>query len=244
VTGSQNSSEEENDLDEAMDDVDEGDGDADADGDGDGDADVDDLEDGEGDNDEEEGENEDEEEQDEVDSPTNSRLTARQAPRHSTSPHPLPNGTAVEPPDSALPAVSFTSPSPRPSSGMNIVLPYRPSIRPESLTASTYDIVPTIAAPQSTSINAVTATPDMRWVFSGGTDGYIRKFHWPDSANGKVPLTVAQRHPFVDSVLKAGVLSSYWENEDTSGKMPFQCVHSAIKLYPSERGLLILVTTP
>jgi transcriptional activator SPT8 len=209
VAGSQNSSEEENDMDEAMDDVD----DADADGEGD----VDDLEDGEGDNDEEEGENEDEEEQDEVDSPTNLRLTARPTARRSTSPRPLPNGAATEPPDSTLPDVSFTSPSPRPSPGMNIVLPYRPSIRPEALTAITYDIVPTIAAPQSTSINAVTATPDMRWVFSGGTDGYIRKFHWPDSANGKVPLTVAQRHPFVDSVVKAGVLSSYWENEDTSG---------------------------
>jgi len=231
MAGSQNSSEEENDLDEAMDDVDEGD----ADGEADGEADVDDLEDAEGDNDEEEGENEDEEEQDEVDSPTNSRLTARPPARHSTSPRPLPNGAAAEPPDSTLPAVSFTSPSPRPSSGMNIVLPYRPNIRPEALTANTYDIVPTIAAPQSTSINAVTATPDMRWVFSGGTDGYIRKFHWPDSANGKVPLTVAQRHPFVDSVVKAGVLSSYWENEDTSGKMLSHHPRGAIKLYLSGR---------
>ena len=32
-------------------------------------------------------------------------------------------------------------------------------------------------------------------------------------------LTVAQRHPFVDSVTKAGVLASYWENSDAaSGK--------------------------
>jgi transcriptional activator SPT8 len=56
----------------------------------------------------------------------------------------------------------------------------------------------------------------MRWVFSGGTDGYIRKFNWPDSANGKLALTVAQRHPFVDSVTKAGVLLSYWENEEST----------------------------
>ena len=236
MAGYQNSSEEENDLDEEMAEVDEGDADADADGEGDADADADDLEDGEGENDEEEGENEDEEEQDEVDSPTNSRLTARPPTRHSTSPQPLQNGAVAEPPDSTLPAVSFTSPSPRPSSGMNIVLPYRPNIRPEALTAVTYDIVPTIAAPQSTSINAVIATPDMRWVFSGGTDGYIRKFHWPDSANGKVPLTVAQRHPFVDSVVKAGVLSSYWENEDTSGKIQFHHPYGAIKLYLSARG--------
>jgi transcriptional activator SPT8 len=57
----------------------------------------------------------------------------------------------------------------------------------------------------------------MRWVFSGGADGYIRKFNWVDTANGKLALTVAQRHPFVDSVTKAGVLLSYWENEDTAG---------------------------
>lgn len=206
--GSQNSSDEENDLDEAMEDVDEGDGDADQEADGDGDADGD-----EDDNDEEEGDNEDDEDQEEADSPSNSRLQARVPSRPQASPRPLPNGVPSEQSDSTLAAPSFTSPSPHP----NVVLPYRPSIREEALSASTYDIVPTIAAPQSTSINAVTATPDMRWVFSGGTDGYIRKFHWPDSANCKVPLTVAQKHPFVDSVVKAGVLLSYWENEDASG---------------------------
>lgn len=91
-------------------------------------------------------------------------------------------------------------------------------IRTELLTASYYDIVPTIAAPHSTSINSITATPDLRWVFSGGADGYIRKFNWIETANGKAMLTVAQRHPFVDSVTKAGVLMSYWENEDSHGK--------------------------
>lgn len=88
-------------------------------------------------------------------------------------------------------------------------------VRPEALTAPVYDIVPTIAAPHSTSINAITATPDLRWVFSGGADGYIRKFNWVETANGKSMLTVAQKHPFVDSVTKAGVLMSYWENEDS-----------------------------
>lgn len=92
-----------------------------------------------------------------------------------------------------------------------------PLVRPETITAQVYDIVPTIAAPHSTSINTVTATPCMRWVFSGGTDGWIRKFNWLDTANAKAALTVAQRHPFVDSVTKAGVLMSYWENEEPSG---------------------------
>lgn len=94
----------------------------------------------------------------------------------------------------------------------------RPSIRPEALTASSYDIVPTMAAPQATSINAITATPDMRYWFSGGSDCYVRKYDGAATVNGKTLLTVAQRHPFVDTVTKAGVLMSYWENEEPISK--------------------------
>ncbi|KAJ5665153.1 uncharacterized protein N7477_007601 [Penicillium maclennaniae] len=97
---------------------------------------------------------------------------------------------------------------------------YHPSVRPECLTAKTYDIVPTTAAPHSTSINAITATADMRWVFSGGSDGFVRKFNWAESINSKLMLTVAQRHPFVDSVVKAGVLMTYWENMDANSLSP------------------------
>ncbi|KAL4872447.1 hypothetical protein BDV12DRAFT_162217 [Aspergillus spectabilis] len=97
---------------------------------------------------------------------------------------------------------------------------FHPSVRSQCLTASSYDIVPTTAAPHSTSINAITATADMRWVFSGGTDGYVRKFNWVDSINSKLMLTVAQRHPFVDSVIKAGVLMTYWENMDGTALSP------------------------
>ncbi|KAF3031470.1 Transcription factor spt8 [Didymella keratinophila] len=118
--------------------------------------------------------------------------------------------------DDANPRVTRTSPSPQAAAAAASLgnLPFRPPVRQEALSAPVYDMVPTIAAPHSTSINAITATPDMRWVFSGGADGYIRKFNWVDTANGKLALTVAQRHPFVDSVTKAGVLLSYWENED------------------------------
>ncbi|CAL5871761.1 uncharacterized protein PFLUO_LOCUS6014 [Penicillium psychrofluorescens] len=97
---------------------------------------------------------------------------------------------------------------------------YHPPVRPECLTARSYDIAPTTAAPHSTSINAITATADMRWVFSGGSDGYVRKFNWADSINSKLMLTVAQRHPFVDSVVKAGVLMTYWENLDGTNLSP------------------------
>jgi transcriptional activator SPT8 len=77
-----------------------------------------------------------------------------------------------------------------------------------------------MAAPQSTSINAITATPDMRYWFSGGSDCYIRKYDGVATVNGKTLLTVAQRHPFVDSVTKAGVLMSYWDNEEPAPKNP------------------------
>jgi transcriptional activator SPT8 len=97
---------------------------------------------------------------------------------------------------------------------------YHPSVRAECLTARTYDIVPTTAAPHATSINAITATADMRWVFTGGSDGFVRKFNWAESINSKLMLTVAQRHPFVDSVVKAGELMTYWENMDGSHLSP------------------------
>jgi transcriptional activator SPT8 len=169
----------------------------------------DDGDDGDNDDDEGDGDGDDDDQdqdQDEPDSPS-------QQPRGS-----LPNGGTPGPSENN-PAVTLTSPSPRAAVASGILgnLPFRPSVRQEALNALTYDIIPTIAAPHSTSINAITSTPDMRWVFSGGADGYIRKFNWVDTANGKLALTVAQRHPFVDSVTKAGVLLSYWENEDSAG---------------------------
>jgi transcriptional activator SPT8 len=96
-----------------------------------------------------------------------------------------------------------------------------PLLRSGADTTSTYKIDPYVAAPQSTSINAFCATPCMRWVFTGGSDGYIRKFDWFGSMNGKVPLTVAQKHSFVDTVTRAGILLSYWENEDLTTNNSF-----------------------
>lgn len=193
-----NDNEHDNDDNDAMDVDDDDDGDDGDDGDGDGD-----------DDDDAEGDNDDDDDQDgdgDGDEGTGSAQGRS-----------LPNGGTPGPSESN-PAVTLTSPSPRASAtGILGNLPFRPSVRQEALNATVYDIIPTIAAPHSTSINSITATPDMRWVFSGGADGYIRKFNWVDTANGKLALTVAQRHPFVDSVTKAGVLLSYWENEDGAG---------------------------
>lgn len=115
---------------------------------------------------------------------------------------------------------TMTSPGNADNSTSQLFSLYHPSVRAECLTAKTYDVVPTTAAPHSTSINAITATADMRWVFSGGSDGYVRKFNWADSINSKLMLTVAQRHPFVDSVVKAGVVMTYWENMDQNSLSP------------------------
>ncbi|KAF2397966.1 WD40 repeat-like protein [Trichodelitschia bisporula] len=203
-----NSSEDDND--ENMDDVDDGDGDPDADND----AEEPDEAEAEGD----EGDDDDDDDNDEIESPSTARLQAR---RQNASPGSFPTVTSSSQALQSQTTSTSTGPSNLapmpplpPHSSTPPSLPYRPTIRPEALSAPSYDIVPTIAAPQGTSINSVCATPDMRWVFSGGSDGYIRKFNWTDTANGKVMLTVAQRHPFVDSVTKAGVLLSYWENEE------------------------------
>ncbi|PBP24966.1 WD40 repeat-like protein, partial [Diplocarpon rosae] len=117
------------------------------------------------------------------------------------------------------PVVTRTSASPRQPSAPLQPLRFRYEVRPEALSAASYDIVPTMAAPQSTSINAITATPDMRFWFSGGADCFIRKYDGAATVNGKTLLTVAQRHPFVDSVVKAGVLLSYWDNEEPVSKV-------------------------
>ncbi|KAI9828224.1 MAG: hypothetical protein M1819_004582 [Sarea resinae] len=208
-----------NDNDETMEDADEidGDGEADADGDaeGDNDDDNDDNDDDDDDQDEQQDPYTDSPSQSQPQSQSQSRVvTSAQSPLPHSAPFPSQGSSSAngvrQPGPTSHPPVTNATPSPRPASS----LPFRPAVRPEAISARLYDIVPTIAAPHSTSINAVTATPDLRWVFSGGADGYIRKFNWVDTANGKAMLTVAQRHPFVDSVTKAGVLVSYWENEE------------------------------
>ncbi|KAI4166232.1 MAG: hypothetical protein LQ342_000118 [Letrouitia transgressa] len=216
------------------DDAESRDNDQDHDMDGDGDIDVDGY--GNGENDEENEDNgEDDDDPDQDDSQDllgephdREQLKATNNPQatflpEKSSPLLINGGAKLPAPTShPHPAVLLTSPSPTQiqpasrSSNFNSL-----QVRPEALTAQVYDIVPTIAAPHSTSINSITATPDLRWVFSGGADGYIRKFNWIETANGKSMLTVAQRHPFVDSVTKAGVLMSYWENEDAQGKREF-----------------------
>lgn len=197
------------------------------------DRDVDPEDDGEGEveNDEENEDNDDEEDEQDQDGSqySSAYLHTRDhakaaAIKSENAPANAGDRLSSVPSSQPIPSVSLIAPSPTQAPPSAADFGFDPTfdalkIRTEMMTAGVYDIVPTIAAPHSTSINAICAMPDLRWVFSGGSDGYIRKFDWHATANGKVMLTVAQRHPFVDSVTKAGVLVSYWENEDSQSEM-------------------------
>lgn len=184
----------------------------------DGDEDVDD-DDNDNDNDDDNGEDDQDDGDGEDDSPAQIQRSSLHTSNQSSNSNDITmlgrmNGGG--PTSHPHPTLIRTSASPQHISAPLLSPRFRYEIRPEALTASTYDIVPTIAAPQSTSINAITATPDMRYWFSGGSDCFIRKYNGVDTVNGKTLLTVAQRHPFVDSVVKAGVLMSYWDNEEST----------------------------
>lgn len=199
-----------NDADDVMEDADEtGDNDADGDDDGDGDGDGDNNDDDE----EEEGGDNDAEGEDDAEGEGDGNAVEG---RQDTSDVNGDATTAVKPSQSTDGAQDGEesqrqrTASPKPPIPNNL----RPRPRPEIMTARVYDIVPTMAAPQSTSVNAMAITPDLRYWITGGSDGYIRKYDGPGTINGRLALTVAQRHPFVDSVVKAGILMSYWENEE------------------------------
>ncbi|KAK3298722.1 SPT8-like protein [Chaetomium fimeti] len=175
---------------------------------------MEDAEDLEAENDAEE-ENEDEEEdQDEQDEPEPGQEAEPEAEAEAeteslaTSQAPAPEGQPPSQDATSSATVAPTSPT--------IQNRWRPVLRQEYIDAPLYDIVPTMAAPQATSVNAMAITPDLRYWITGGSDGYIRKYDGMGTINGKQQLTVAQRHPFVDSVVKAGILMSYWENEEPS----------------------------
>lgn len=82
-----------------------------------------------------------------------------------------------------------------------------PSILPPSRKSfvddcKTYDIVPLVAAIHACHIHSLDATKNMRWVFTGGEDGFIRKYDFFSSMCGKTLLTQNQKHTQVESVQK------------------------------------------
>ncbi|KAJ3210071.1 Transcription factor spt8 [Dinochytrium kinnereticum] len=99
-----------------------------------------------------------------------------------------------------------------------------PAPQPNSLTCSSYEILPYVSAVHPCSIYSVAATKNMKWVFTGGDDGFIRKYDFFASFNGEGVLTQNQKHGLVDSIQKGGVLTSAWELEEISAQ-PLQVVH-------------------
>ncbi|KAK5656429.1 hypothetical protein OQA88_4810 [Cercophora sp. LCS_1] len=177
---------------------------------------MEEAEDLEPENDAEEDNEEEEEEQEEAEEPEQeAEADPEQAEPEATET--VDETTRVDPPpgegSADAPSVAASRASVPPASPAGSVK-WRPTVRPEYYTANMYDIVPTMAAPQATSINAISITPDLRYWMTGGSDGYVRKYDGIGTINGKSQLTVAQRHPFVDTVTKAGILMSYWENEE------------------------------
>ncbi|KAI9203003.1 WD40-repeat-containing domain protein [Polychytrium aggregatum] len=78
-----------------------------------------------------------------------------------------------------------------------------------------YTVTPVVSAGHPCSVYCVAATRNMRWVYTGGDDGFIRKFDFVPSMNGDYPLPLNQRHGLADSIIRGGLLISAWENEET-----------------------------
>ena len=79
--------------------------------------------------------------------------------------------------------------------------------------AESYNILPTAAIPIQTNVQALTMSKGLRYLFLGGSDGFIRKFDFLNTVDGKLSLTIQQKNALVDSIVNAGILTSYWENE-------------------------------
>ncbi|CAL9729461.1 transcription factor Spt8p [Monosporozyma unispora] len=79
--------------------------------------------------------------------------------------------------------------------------------------AFTYNIYPTAAIPIQTHVNAMTMSKGLKYLFLGGSDGYIRKYDFLNTLQGKLSLTIIQKHSLTESITNAGILTGYWENE-------------------------------
>ncbi|KAJ2784403.1 Transcription factor spt8 [Coemansia interrupta] len=106
-------------------------------------------------------------------------------------------------------------------------------------TCASYDITPTMAFLSSSPVYAASATDDMRWVFSGGADGYIRKWDFFGSVNGKQMLTLGQRHAHVDSVTKGGVCASYWDHLDAATDSAGEALSPVYSLAAHSQGMWV-----
>ncbi|KAG2734195.1 hypothetical protein G9P44_002201 [Scheffersomyces stipitis] len=90
---------------------------------------------------------------------------------------------------------------------------FRERVISKAKIATQFDITPSVAIPYTSQCHSMAFTEGPKWILTGGEDGFIRKYDFIASIQGKSPLTMAQKHNLVDSLTKAGVICSYWENE-------------------------------
>ncbi|RKP30584.1 hypothetical protein METBISCDRAFT_27243, partial [Metschnikowia bicuspidata] len=70
-------------------------------------------------------------------------------------------------------------------------------------TAEHLNVVPFVACPYAQQCHAVAISEGPKWLLTGGEDGFIRKYDFSASIEGKSPLTVAQRHNLLESINNA-----------------------------------------
>ncbi|KAL6939907.1 hypothetical protein ACO0RG_003756 [Hanseniaspora osmophila] len=93
------------------------------------------------------------------------------------------------------------------------VFKYQTNLLHSASIATSYNVYPTVAIHLSTQIHSVCLSKGLKYLFLGGADGFIRKYDFLNSIDGKLSLTMLQKHSLVDSISYAGILSSYWPNE-------------------------------
>jgi WD40 repeat protein len=84
--------------------------------------------------------------------------------------------------------------------------------------ATEYVVTPIALAVHPSAIFSICSTTNFRWLFTGGEDGFVRKFDMAPTLNGDNMLTLNQKHGFPDSVQKAAVLVSAYHKLTSDGK--------------------------
>ena len=109
-------------------------------------------------------------------------------------------------------------------------LSFREQIIRKAQRATEFDIIPQVAIPYANQCHTLAFTKGPKWILTGGEDGFIRKYDFIASIQGKSPLTMAQKHNlFSDSLTNAGVICSYWENEQPLTRKQLMNQNSKLK---------------
>ncbi|KAK0526163.1 Transcription factor spt8 [Tilletia horrida] len=111
------------------------------------------------------------------------------------------------------------------------------AIRPaeDIFVANSYIIEPSAAAPHVAHVHGFAMSADSTVLLTGGSDGYVRSYDLYKTMNGRQMLTQSVRHAYVEGVVRAGVMTHFWGNDEVPRKMnpalitdelPVSAVHS------------------